>query len=436
MRLINSVVLLISCFWLSPDVPHLMGQDAAKPTPLQESVVPNGEDQRFENQYRLLIDVHVSPNRGLIVAGLQANSPTASMILEGTSDVRGSLEPNDIITHVNRQPVPTLERCHDALNQSGGDVLLTVIDKRSGQPANWNVKAVTVRVARFGNRDRPPEVKRIARVLLIGLTNDPNIGESMKMSLESLEKTFRNEIPADRLDLEVVSGNDCNARTIIDKVRRIGSKCRSQDTLLCYYVGHGAYDPQLSRGDPSGGHFFQIPDGDLPRRTLFDNLRTQPGRLKILITDTCNVEARVTEGSKRAVMEEIFLEGPTELEQLLLYHRGILDLSATSRGQFGWSGGPFGSWFTYNFVRLAPDQKDWPNFLSTLKRETNDFFLSNRERLLKQSADLDSNITDLLRKQTAFTPAVFQMSLVKDTEVERRPPTTVRRVRTTVRYVF
>jgi hypothetical protein len=155
----------------------------------------------------------------------------------------------------------------------------------------------------------------------------------VQVNLTSLGKLIRNEVASEHLDLQIISGADCNARTIISKVRLLGRRVKAGDSIFCHYSGHGAFDPRFAANDPAGGHFFQIPNGDLMRKTLFDNLLAQPGRLKALVTDTCNVQA-VARPAGRLSYEQstVVASGPTPLEQLLLYHRGYLDVSATSRG--------------------------------------------------------------------------------------------------------
>jgi len=383
----------------------------------------------YEEHYRLLINVAEQAERGFLVTSVDSRSPTANMVKVGNPKVHGSLEPGDIITHVNGHAIRGLASLHDALDQAGGEVTLTVIDKSSSQEINWQTKTVKVQTPIIPGEDHPPTRDRVVRVLLIGLTDDERIGKGMQLNLTNLERILRSEIPGERLDIEIVSGADCNARTIISKVRELGRRAKAADSLFCYYAGHGAYDPRYEAGDPSGGHFFSIPSGDLLRKTLFDNMLAQPGRLKVLVTDTCNVRwvARIA-GGLAYEQKTLTVRGPSPLEQLLLYHRGVLDLSATSRDQYGWTNERIGGWFTYTFGQLITGYADWQPFVDRVSIDANSFFLRMRQSMIDNPAGISEDTLRAIRDQTAMKPAVFRMSVTKDKNIPSGPARTIVRI--------
>lgn len=206
--------------------------------------------------------------------------------------------------------------------------------------------------------DVTPASDRVLHVLLIGLTDEAGAGQLMQQDLDSLQEMFAQEVPIGRWRLTFVRGTDCTPRNVLRAVRRMGQRSRPGDTLFCYYSGHGAIDPGHAAGDPSGGHFFQLhsDSGHFPfrsgpsnllRNTLFNTLLAQPGRLKVLVSDSCSGIGQA--GTSVAVTKEYLQKGPTPLEQLLLFHRGYVDLNASSRRQYAYATEGMGSWFTVAF---------------------------------------------------------------------------------------
>lgn len=407
--------------------PSRRGESGARPVPGLAPPQPLTRIQG-EDQYRLLINVYLQPGRGFLVAFVQPDSPTNRMVKVGNPRVQGGLEVGDLITHLNGEPVSTLEKFQDTLDQSGGEVALTVVDQNTGWAINWKTQAARVRKPVIPGEDDLPAQRRV-HALLIALTSDSTIGKGEQTNLTNLEKLLRNEVSGDRLDLEIVSGSDCDARTIIAKVRQMGGRSKPGDTFFCYYGGHGAYDPNYADGDPSGGHFFWIPSGDLLRKTLFDNMLAQPGRLKVLVSDTCNVRsvARVS-GRMAHESKTVIVRGPTPLEQLLLHHRGHLDVSGTSRDQYGWCNAQIGGWFTHTFGRIVTEHDEWQPFLDRLSVESNAFFLRMRRSILDNPSGSSEETLRLMRSQTVMRPAVFRKDLTRDSTIPSGPARTIQRI--------
>jgi hypothetical protein len=392
---------------------HCGAQEVAHPSTEQDLAVP-ATKQVYEHAYRLLINVYVTDDGSLRVASLAPNSPATDMVRVGRPGLRGILEPGDIITHVNHTRIDSLKTYYEHLDDSNGEDTATIIDKYSGRPFDWLVRAQKVQTPFVPQEEGLPQ-NRVAHVLLIGLTEDGSIGEPIGISLEYLKKTFADQFDSEQLDLKVVSGQECNARAIVEDVRQLGSRSRPGDSILVYYLGHGAYDPRFAEGDPSGGHHFQIPSGDLMRRTLFENVLAQPGRLKVLVTDTCNVYSlSMVPKDMRMESRTVAVVGPTNLEQLLLYHRGFLDVSASSRDQFSWFSFRFGGWFTLKFTQIISGHQQWPGFLDQLSKDSNAFFLENKRSILENPGNTPGSTLAQLRHQAAMTPAIFRMSLDKD----------------------
>ncbi len=407
------------------------GGQVMQAQPIQGFDIPR--TKIYREQYRLLINVRPLPGRGMMVWSLEPGSPTANMSRVGSPDIHGRLEPGDIITHVNSQPVPTVQTYYAALARSGGRLTLTVIDRRVGQAIDWNSKAILGLLPILPDEGQQPVVVvpgvRIAHVLLIGLTLDRNIGKDCQTDLKNMEKLLRTEVAQDKLDLQVIAGADCNAMNIINRVRQVGQRMKPGDSIFCYFSGHGAYDPRFAANDPSGGHYLAMPGGDLLRKTLFDNLLNTPARLKVLVTDTCSVQSVAHPAGRLAYEQmQITTRGPTPQETLLLYHRGVLDLSATSHGQYSWGNASIGGWFTHTYTRLVPGYADWQPFLDKLVVDSNAFFLTMRENMLAHPANHSQATLQAIQGQTAMNPAIYYRNLTKDTNIPTGPARTYTRI--------
>ena len=173
----------------------------------------------------------------------------------------------------------SLDELYRALDQSNGEFELRVLDPQKDRTDVWRGVAKKHRIPIVGG-PVDPKPERVVRVLLIGDTNDGPIGNAVGVSLQGLEADIKGLIPNQFVTIESVKGNDCTADKIIERVNKIPAN--PDDAIVCYYLGHGAYDP-------GRGHFFRLPGGDLLRQTLFEHLLDRPGRLKVLLSDSCNV---------------------------------------------------------------------------------------------------------------------------------------------------
>jgi S1-C subfamily serine protease len=109
--------------------------------PAQGRTVPAPPVARPE--YRLLVDVAVLRDGGLLVSSVAPASPARRMVAAGNPNLYGSLEPGDVITHANGWRIRCLAdlRAHLAL---GASVTLTVRDVRTGWLVNWRVTPARV----------------------------------------------------------------------------------------------------------------------------------------------------------------------------------------------------------------------------------------------------------------------------------------------------
>jgi hypothetical protein len=346
--------------------------------------------------------------------------PATRLMLAGPQRIRGTLEPGDIITHVDGRRIYSINDYYLAMYLSGGRsgrVRLRVRDVNSGRSFTWDAVAEKVGGA---DRDRPlPKDARPAtrvKALIIGLTLDRAIGEGCGKNLDNLSQYLRGLPNFDpKTDLTVLSGNKVTARNILETVAamRVGPT----ETLFCYYAGHGAYDPNLALGDPSGGHHFQIPGGDLMRKDLLNALRDKGAQLTVLLTDTCNVRGLYTPPT--ITSPPPFLPPPLKSKvfaDLLYNYVGVVDVSGSSRGQYGWFN-PDGGWFTLGL--LATLEKStradgWSAFLEETSKNVSLVFQTRKRRVLAGPEPKEEARKVTLRKLAAQTdqrPQTFKLTV-------------------------
>jgi hypothetical protein len=271
---------------------------------------------------------------------------------------------------------------------------------------------------------REETTRRIAWVLIVGQTDDKDLGASIRVGIEKLESVFSNWVAGDRLRLRLVEGADCTAEGVAAAVRNL--PVGVDDTLLVYYLGHGAFDPGVPESDPTQGHYLDLAGGRLTRETLRREIEARPGRLKILITDACNVEGTVAVPEVPVAMVRILvIEGLSDLERLLFGVRGIVDVESASRGEYSWYGEDVGGWFTYKLASILPRHADWPGFLKQLSADSNAFFKARQLLIVAKPANISPNDYDRLVKQGSMRPKVFRDDLQSDfaeiDELDRTP---------------
>lgn len=366
--------------------------------------------------YRLQIHVWERPNEGLLVARVMAGGPADNMRLVGDDSVAGSLEPHDLITAIDGNPIRSLQDYYQAMHASrhnGGKIVLSVRDVNTEQVRDWRVQAAEVQTS----MDIPPvdtTGQRRIHFVLCGLTNDNRIGEAVRISLFDLEETLRSQILEQYIgEFTIVTGNGCQADKIREAVTTL--PVQPNDTVFVYYAGHGAYDATRADDDPSHGHHFQIPSGDLMRKDLFHAMTEKNPRLAVLVSDTCNVES-YAQPKLRPVFEMRVktIVGNTPTEKLLLLHRGVVDLSASSTDQYSWFSTPLGGWFTSVFCPALGGHEKWNPLLDHLRSQTDETYRGLREMILANPADIPDTTILLLRGQEHMVPQSFQFTVRED----------------------
>ena len=185
----------------------------------------------------------------------------------------------------------------------------------------------------------------------------------------------------------------------------------NDDSLFVYYLGHGAYDPRYAKGDPSGGHYMQIPTGDILRRTITNRMLAKRCRLTVFVSDTCNVKYEtnnliVAENRLSVRVFEDFLP----LQKLFHFHSGFLDVNGSSKDEFGWFHPGYGGFFSHSFLSIFPTSSSWEDLLKQSTDQTVDLYQRRREVVLADP-NPNSNTVKYMRAQSSQTPTSFQNTI-------------------------
>src|SRR5262249_4036282 len=151
------------------------------------------------------------------------------------------------------------------------------------------------------------------------------------------------DLPPEKIAVRVVKGDQMNSKAILGAIDEL--KPAPTEAVVYYHLGHGAYNPAAASGDPSGGHFFQLRGGDLYRKQVWDALKAKGAQLTVMITDTCNVPA-VPNPSFRYLPPLTRTGDSRVLANLLLDHTGDINVSGSSKDQFGWYSNDIGGWWS------------------------------------------------------------------------------------------
>lgn len=328
------------------------------------------------------------------------------------------LSPGDVILAINDQAVRSPAAYYGLLNANANRIA-----KLDVRDAGTGVHYVTTGVPGLGplrigpqrpNAPGPRIVDGPAnRVLLVGLTEDPTIGPMVAVSMKRLADEFA-RVP--NTHVSFVAGREIDPLRVISAIDRMN--VGRNDAFLCFYVGHGAYDPALATTDLASGHHFQLAGGTLLRSSVFQRMSAKNARLTVLISDSCNVVAPVDYTNRIPVerrQEERVTVNPSVIPALLANYRGVIDINGAARDQYCWFSLPHGGWFTDAFLTTSRSNgariDNWNSFAQHLNANTQRTFAKNKSQVLRVPAwDASSqNAKNLLSKQTNQSPTTFLM---------------------------
>jgi hypothetical protein len=371
-------------------------------------------------EYRLLVDGVFLTTGGFRVTQIDPSGPAAWMWDARRN--RGVMEKDDVIVAVDGKPIHSEEEYFKAINDGAarnGTVTLRIIDGRSGTPRDW-----TARPTRVCNVDAPASVTpsarraRAVKALLLGDTEDPQIGQTVRVDLASVRLLLRGMPHLATEDIQELSGRDFTTANVLTRVRQLD--VRPNDCLFCYISAHGAYSKlKADPTDPSGGHFIACAAEELMRKTLLDQLKGKRAQLTVLISDACNVNADPDRAEFHRSMA-VPRGDNWVLANLFLDHTGVIDINASAKDQFAWSSVDLGGWFTNAFCQNCyPEQYQdvpfvtWDVAVARVAEVTNKTFQSRRAQALQR---------------LAMTPEIEEIETIFTMHREQRPQVFVKDV--------
>ena len=208
---------------------------------------------------------------------------------------------------------------------------------------------------------------------------DDSVSKNRKMMRKILDLLPHKDREIWSADKRLDDGNEIKPGHLLDwvKQRNVGD----EDTILVYYSGHGGTD----YGDR---HWLDLRPGVsgylLLRSDLADELQAKPCRLKMLITDACSnfVESTLA-GDELARYGDIVPSERKYVKDLFLAHKGFLNITAASPGEFALGTKDGGGFFTTalakrSFTAAADADGDrflsWDEVFAKCKTETENLF--------------------------------------------------------------
>lgn len=221
-----------------------------------------------------------------------------------------------------------------------------------------------------GKKQTMPDESGRLRVVLMMDTEDPDIGESVKVDAKNLESLFQDafEKHKDRLEITKLAGKDFNTKALLAHLTTM--KIDPADTLLVYFSCHGVTDPQrghlLVMRDPAGKTTL------VPRARVRELMQAKNPRLAILLSDSC-ANLMDTETPRSVAKPDWKV-----IQSLFFKPRGLVDLNSVSEGESAncdsKRGGIFTRWFTFllraEFSKLNPssdEQVHWHDLIPQLQ---------------------------------------------------------------------
>ncbi|MFO0969169.1 MAG: PPC domain-containing protein [Gemmataceae bacterium] len=272
--------------------------------------------------------------------------------------------------------------------------------------------------------------KRKVHVIVAGLTSDRNIGRSVEYNINQVKKLMENGLAdAHRGEMVMLKDSRINGREILATIDRL--RPGPNDAIFMYYHGHGAYDSAFAFRDPSGGHYFDIPSGDLMRKDLWDHLRARKAKLTVLVTETCYVPASAHPFiGPKTVVSRAAKDLPV-LASLLLSYNGFIDVNACSKNESSWNfaAGRGGSFFTDTFVNTCyeapfkePGKVTWAQFLGVVSTKASNIYKKLRSDVLANADRYDRGLVDQVKRQPDQRAAIIQASLTRSGVTAPEPP--------------
>ena len=293
---------------------------------------------------------------------------------------------------------------------SGGTFSITgdniELAKKQFQLAEINREFSVRKIELAAIRNRQPREFEPQKVhaLLVLLGNDGNIRSSVKHNeshMKNLLKqvsqyadvhltvmTSEDEVTGKVTTMKLSAGYTTDFETLQQPLIR-GSQVNDwlnnldvgqHDTILIYYNGHGMMQ---SINDRHILNFDQQTGDKVFRSTLRRLLEQKPGRLKMLITDTCSNRTGTPEFVAKSVnFARVRQRSTSYIKNLFLQHKGTLDITAAEPGHYAWGSTDIGGYFTVALMQSFTTESDtnqdrfltWEEVFKNTKWKTDELF--------------------------------------------------------------
>jgi hypothetical protein len=195
------------------------------------------------------------------------------------------------------------------------------------------------------------------KLLMIGNTEDVDIGASCKKDIARVKKTFGDiaDFLGLHFDYTEVSGSTLNKNSIVSAINAMQST--TSDIVVICYSGHGFHYPNDNDAYP----YFDLrtsaaqqPDANsVSFSGIYKMLAGKTARFKMLLADCCNSYITISKpyGPPGAGTRQSRVEwSKSNCENLFMQSNGIIAASASSIGEVALGNDMMGGYFLFNFV--------------------------------------------------------------------------------------
>jgi hypothetical protein len=205
----------------------------------------------------------------------------------------------------------------------------------------------------------PPATGGDLKVVFATDERADKVGIDMEENRISIEKLLRGNVPKSRYMVQQVQIEAFNRDSILKSIDELN--VNPDDTILFYYGGHGALDPDrdeayfLASGDEANEHLYVS--------RLSEAIQQKGARLAVLVLDCCN-NLRPVEGSPRAFFarEPEAQEISPAFERLFFQGQGTILIESSAPGEYAlvepqlWKRQPDGSYAKHSKGSLFTNQ--------------------------------------------------------------------------------
>jgi hypothetical protein len=248
----------------------------------------------------------------------------------------------------------------------------------------------------------PNKAPRLFALLVID--TDSNLGNSVLEDRNNVRRVLQEGFATrpHRLVLDVLEGPKVTRERVLAYYRDLKGQVRPDDTLLCYYSGHGATLADQGGQCLAMTHDLNTTRVFLARKDLRLAMESLSPRLTVILTDCCSKVLGGVRG--KAITPPPPAKWPA-MDFLFFQHRGVTDINACQEDALAWSytddkGVSKGGAFTLALVPLLCKKKEdfkpvfgnedgfltWAQFAKRLRVDTDELYQPVRTSVLSRAA--------------------------------------------------